>query len=51
MEGSGDSRTFTVKLRNFKSGQMEDVRFEMYRERERLRVTAPKDMKSFEKKF
>lgn len=51
MEGSGDSRTFTVKLKNFVTGEMEDVRFVLYRERERLRVTAPKEMKTFEKKF
>jgi len=51
MEGSGDSRTFTVKLRNFSNGQMEERRFVLYRERERLRVTAPDNMKSFEKKF
>lgn len=51
MEGSGDSKTFIVKLRNFASGEMEDVRFVLYRERERLRVTAPKDMKPFERKF
>jgi hypothetical protein len=51
LEGSGDSRTFTVKLMNFSTGQLEDRRFVLYRERERLRVTAPDNMKAFEKRF
>jgi hypothetical protein len=51
LEGTGDSRTFTVSLRNFSTDRMESRRFVIYRDGERLRVTAPDDMKTFERKF
>ena len=51
LEGSGDSRNFSLNLRNFSDDRMESRRFVIYREGERLRVTAPEGMKSFERKF
>lgn len=49
MEGSGDKKVFTVKIRNKDTGKVEDKQFTVYRDKNRrLRVTAPDDIKSFE---
>ena len=48
MEGSGDNKTFTVKLRNRESGEMVQKKFTVYRDKNRrLRVTPPEDLDSF----
>lgn len=50
VEGSGDSKTFTVKLRNNSSGQLEEKRFAAYKEKNRLRITPPEGMSAYETK-
>ncbi len=46
LEGSGDSKTFTVKFRNA-SGEMEEQRFVLFKDKSnRLRVTPPEVMKN-----
>ncbi len=50
VEGSGDSKTFTVKLRNNSSGQLEEKRFAAYKEKNRLHITPPEGMSAFETK-
>ena len=43
LEGSGNRRTFTVKLRNEDTGRMEYQSFTLFKDkRERLRITPPK---------
>lgn len=49
VEGSGDSRSFTLKLRNNTNGQMEDKRFIVLKEKNRLRLTPPEGMSNYEK--
>ncbi len=49
VEGSGDSRSFTLKLRNNSNGQMEDKRFVVLKEKNRLRLTPPEGMANYEK--
>ena len=42
LEGTGDNKTFTVKLRNQETGKMEDQIFILYKDKnKRLRVTPP----------
>lgn len=42
VEGVGDNKTFTVKLRNEDSGEIEDVVFELYKDKnKRLRTKIP----------
>ncbi len=50
MEGSGDSKTFTVKLMNNATGKIEDKAFGISKSGNRIRVTAPPDMANYEKK-
>ena len=50
VEGSGDNRSFSVKLRNNVTGQMEDRIFVMFKDRNRVRVTPPADFANFETK-
>ncbi len=50
MEGSGDNKTFTLKLRNQTTGQIEDKSFALSKSANRLRVAAPADMANYEKK-
>lgn len=48
LEGAGDDKTFTVKLRNKETGKMEDKKFQIYRDKNRrLRMTAPEDIESY----
>jgi hypothetical protein len=49
VEGSGDNKTFTVKLRNTANGQMEDKRFAVFKDKNRLRITPPENMQAYEK--
>jgi len=48
IEGSGDSRFFTLKLRNNSNGQMEDKRFAVYKDKNRLKLTPPEGMSNYE---
>lgn len=50
VEGTGDSRTFTIKLRNNTNGQLEDKRFVITSSKNRMVVTPPADMANYEKK-
>jgi hypothetical protein len=50
VEGTGDSRTFTLKLRNSTTGQLEDKRFVITSTKQRMVVTPPADMANYEKK-
>jgi hypothetical protein len=50
VEGTGDSRTFTIKLRNNTNGQLEDKRFVIITSKNRMVVTPPADMANYEKK-
>ncbi len=50
VEGTGDNKAFTLKLRNNTTGQMEDKRFLAIGDKTRMRVTPPADMANYEKK-
>ncbi len=50
MDGTGDNKNFTLKLRNFNTGQIEDKTFQLSKSGNRLRVSAPPDMANYEKK-
>jgi hypothetical protein len=50
VEGTGDNKSFTVKLRNSATGQLEDKRFVVTSDKSRMRVTAPPDIANYEKK-
>lgn len=50
MSGTGDNKIFTLKLRNFNTGQVEDKAFQLSKSGNRLRVSAPPDMANYEKK-
>ena len=43
VEGSGDNKTFTLKLRH-PEGRMDDKRFVVFRDRNRVRITPPEDV-------
>ena len=44
LEGAGDNKQFTVKLRN-DSGEMVDTTFEIYRDQNRrIRINVPEDI-------
>jgi hypothetical protein len=47
IEGSGDNKTFIVKLRG-PDGQMVDKRFSVFKDKSRLRVTPPEDIGQFQ---
>ncbi|MFV0387889.1 MAG: hypothetical protein ACK5NT_03960 [Pyrinomonadaceae bacterium] len=50
IEGTGDNKSFTVNLRNFKTGKMEEKQFVLHRDtKKRLRVTPPPDLKDLGK--
>ena len=49
VEGSGDSKTFAVKLRNPANGQMEDKRFAVYKDKNRLHIAPPENLQAYEK--
>ncbi|MCA1589318.1 MAG: hypothetical protein LC734_02800 [Acidobacteria bacterium] len=47
IEGAGDNKTFTVKLRN-PSGQTDDKRFVVFRDRSRIKLTPPEDIAQYQ---
>lgn len=49
VEGTGDNKTFAVQLRN-NSGAMEDKRFVVFKDKNRMRLTPPENMAQFETK-
>lgn len=49
VDGKGDSKTFTVTLRN-SSGQMDEKRFIVFRDKNRMKVTPPEDIAQYETK-
>ena len=50
MEGSGDSRTFTLRLRNKNTGEIEEKRFVVTSDKSRYRLKLPEDMANYEMK-
>jgi len=48
MEGSGDSRTFTLRLRNKVSGQIEEKPFVVTSDKNRWRLKLPDDMANYQ---
>jgi hypothetical protein len=46
VEGQGDNKTFTVKLRH-PEGRMDDKRFIVFRDKNRIRVTQPEDIAQY----
>lgn len=50
VEGTGDNKAFTLKLRNNATGQIEDKRFVAISDKTRMRVTPPSDITNYEKK-
>lgn len=49
VDGKGDNKTFTVLIRN-NSGQMDEKRFIVFRDKTRLKVTPPEDIAQYETK-
>ncbi|HEX8288757.1 MAG TPA: SH3 domain-containing protein [Pyrinomonadaceae bacterium] len=49
VEGTGDSKTFTVQLRN-NDGTMHDKRFVVFKDKNRIRMTPPEDIAQYESK-
>jgi hypothetical protein len=49
VEGKGDNKTFKLNLRN-PSGQMDEKRFVVFRDKNRLRVTPPEDIAQYQTK-
>ncbi len=49
VEGKGDSKTFTVSIRN-PSGQMDEKRFIVFKDKNRLKVTPPEDIAQYQTK-
>lgn len=50
VDGTGDSKTFTLKLRNNATGELEDKRFVVMSDKNRMKVTPPADIANYEKK-
>ncbi len=48
--GTGDSRTFTLRLRNKNSGQIEDKQFVVTFDKSRYKLKLPEDMANYETK-
>jgi hypothetical protein len=47
VEGTGDNKAFTLQIRNEASGQLEEKRFVVFKDKNnRLRVTPPEDLKN-----
>lgn len=51
VDGKGDNKTFSVVVRNSASGQMDEKRFVVFRDKNRLRVTPPEDIAQYETKI
>lgn len=49
VEGQGDNKTFTVKLRH-PEGRMDEKRFVVFRDKNRIRVTQPEDIAQYMQK-
>jgi len=49
VDGKGDNKTFSVNVRN-PSGQMDEKRFIVFKDKNRLRVTPPEDIAQYEVK-
>lgn len=49
VDGKGDNKTFTVTIRN-PAGQMDEKRFTVFRDKNRLKVTPPEDFAQYENK-
>ena len=47
VEGQGDNKTFTIKLRS-PSGQMDEKRFIVFKDKNRLKVTPPEDIAQYQ---
>jgi hypothetical protein len=47
LEGKGDNKTFTVRLRS-PSGSMDEKRFIVFKDRSRMRVTPPEDIAQYQ---
>ncbi|MCC6451400.1 MAG: hypothetical protein IT171_00830, partial [Acidobacteria bacterium] len=47
MEGQGDNKTFSIKLRN-QNGQIDERKFVIFKDRNRLRVTPPEDIAQYQ---
>ena len=47
IEGSGDNKTFTIQLRN-PNGQMDEKRFNVFRDKSRFKVTPPEDIAQYQ---
>lgn len=50
VDGKGDNKTFTVTLRN-PGGQMDEKRFVVFRDKNRMKVTPPEDIAQYETKI
>lgn len=50
LEGTGNNKVFTLKLRNNATGQIEDKRFVVVSDKNRMKVTPPADIANYEKK-
>ncbi len=49
VEGKGDNKTFSVSVRN-PNGQMDEKRFVVFKDKNRMKVTPPEDMAQYETK-
>ena len=49
VNGKGDNKTFIVSIRN-PSGQMEEKRFVVFKDKNRLKVTPPEDIAQYQTK-
>ena len=49
VEGKGDNKTFSVTLRN-PSGQMDEKKFVVFKDKNRMRVTSPEDIAQYQAK-
>lgn len=47
LDGTGDAKTFTIQLRN-PNGQMDDKRFNVFRDKSRIKVTPPEDIAQYQ---
>lgn len=50
IQGTGDSRTFTLRLRNKNSGELEDKQFVVTFDKSRYKLKLPEDMANYETK-
>lgn len=48
VEGTGDNKTFTLRMRSAE-GSMDDKRFVVFRDRNRMKVTPPEDLAQYQK--